>query len=70
MPRTYPAYPSVSAALASVRSATFRGNTFGQVDSYNTLTEEDREMASNYDVKRALEAARQARHLAGLDQSN
>jgi hypothetical protein len=53
-----------------VRSATFRGNTFGQVDSYHSLTEEDREMAAKYDVKGALEAARQARRLAGLDQHN
>ena len=70
MPRTYPAYPSVSAALASVRSATFRGNTFGQVDSYHALTAEDREMASRFDVKRALESAIQERRLAGLDQGN
>lgn len=70
MARTYPSYPSVSAALTSVRSATFRGNTFGQVDSYNTLTDEDREMASKYDVPKALAAAREARRLAGLDQGN
>jgi hypothetical protein len=53
--------------LVDVRSATFRGNTFGQVDSYNTLTEEVREMADKYDVKKALAAAREARRQAGLD---
>ncbi len=66
MPRTYPSYPSVSAALASVRSYTFRGNTFGQLDSYNTLSDEQRELANKFDVSTQLAAALDARHRAGL----
>ncbi len=66
MPRTYPSYPSVSAALASVRSYTFRGNTFGQLDSYNTLTDEQREMADKFDVSKQLADALEARRRAGL----
>ena len=67
MLRSYPLYPSVSATLREVRSATFRGNAFGQVDAYYSPSDEDREVAERFDVAKALKEALAECKVAGLD---
>ncbi len=70
MPRTYPSYPSVSGALKSVRSVTFRGTTVGKADAYNMPTDEEIEMAASFDVSKALASAREARLRATQKSTN
>jgi hypothetical protein len=64
--KTYPSYPAVNAALAEACSIAFQQSGSIQVSPFPVLTEEDNEMAANFDVERALVAARQARCNAAL----
>lgn len=63
MLKQYRSYPCVNAALAESRDGMFRGNTFGQAGSYHQVTDEDRERASRFNVKDALEKAIELRKL-------
>ncbi len=69
----YPSLPAVTSALIETRrqfaSASQRG--FHDIDIYKSWmldfpTDEDREIAENYNVAKALEEAIQARVTAGL----
>ena len=66
MPRFYPSSPAVSAALSDTRAWTFRGNTFGQFDSYISFSNEERAVAAGFDSKKERDKAIEARKRAGL----
>lgn len=67
MPVSYPNFPAVSDSLVEVRSVMFRGNTFGQMDSYCTFSKAERELAASLNVSETLVRARLSRKAAGLD---
>ena len=66
MPVTYSNFPAVTDSLVEVRSAMFRGNTFGQMDSYCTFSKTERELAASLNVSETLARARLSRQAAGL----
>ncbi len=61
MPKAYPSLPCVNSALQETRDYTFRGNTFGQAGAYHVITDEDREIASRFNVAQAIQEAEQAK---------
>jgi len=57
----YPLYPMVEASHRQARDNTFRGNTFGQNGTYHHTTQEDRQIASTFDVAAAIAIAEKSR---------
>lgn len=47
-------FPTVSRVLKETRDYTFRGNTFGQVGAFYSVSPEEREIASRFDVAEAI----------------
>lgn len=67
MPKEYSTLPSVNRALKATREYVFRGNTNGQHGAFGNLTDEDVELANQFDTKKELARAIAARRQAGLD---
>lgn len=61
MNKNFPLFPSVSNALSEARARTFRGNTFGQFDSYNSFTDTEKEIASRFNASEELKVLRERR---------
>lgn len=66
MPKQFPIYPSVNAALRATRDFMFRGNTFGQIGVYHQFTEAERERAARFDVAEEILLTEELRRKAGL----